>query len=290
MNIETLKDRISKKEIQIEKINRRIAKWAKQCSQEEINIADEFRTKTYGEFNRFCKANNVGGSFTPLDELRRAYIDLDEADAQLEKYNQMLAGEEQKANTEKIPAIVDFLNEWKEHAAEYVRNNVPVLEQYYIKDHEETEWINNKQIEHPREVYNQMKREIKELWAQVHPWTYECTYHETVMGRDKYGFEGPIRTGKILINEQKLQEILDKEAEAKYWELVKRIEDLAGNIVNAYGLEIGPKGNLEGLVQGDRELVRVETIVAGGWNTGRIVNVRRGPIAHYRTLVNIVRR
>lgn len=290
MNIEDIKARIEKKEAQIDKINRRISKWAKQCSQEEIYIADKFRAKKYGDFVTYCRENNLPGSFSPLYELRSAYIDLDTANGQLAKYQEMLAGEEQKANTEKIPAIVDFLNTWKEEAADYIKNNIPVLEKFYEKDHEETEWINNKQIDHPRDVYNKMRKEKADLWAQVHPWTYECSYREYNIEKDKYGWDVRVPTGRVIINEQKLQEVLDKEADIKYWALVKRIEDLAGNIVNAYGLEIGPKGNLEGLVQGDRELVRVETIVAGGWNAGRIVNVRKGPVCHYRTLVNIVRR
>ena len=64
---------------------------------------------------------------------------------------------------------------------------------------------------------------------------------------------------------------------------------MAGEIQNASELRVGEKGEINGFVQGSKAKVHVETVGAGGYNTGIIVNVKHGQIFHYRTLVHEVK-
>ena len=82
------------------------------------------------------------------------------------------------------------------------------------------------------------------------------------------------------IDEQLLDKYLDKEVESKYKALVARITEKAGEIEDASGLYIANNGEINGLVKGTKNTVRVETITAGGYNI---------QILHYRVLVHIVK-
>ena len=50
-----------------------------------------------------------------------------------------------------------------------------------------------------------------------------------------------------------------------------------GKIIDASDLRVGPKGELEGIVEGEKGKVRVETVGAGGHTVQRF---------HFRTLVH----
>ena len=290
MKIEDIKKRIEQKEKQIEKIDRRIKKFEdgkseKKFWKDQDWLVDRWIRNNPGKTKEDYKTNFYPDYTDRMDSgIKAANRDKEEAVAQLEKYQRMLAGEEEKRNTEKIQVIVDFLNKWKEEATAYIENNMEDLNNYYQKNHEYADYYNNSWRDPDRkEKLKKLDREEKQLKSWVHPWTKECAKWERT--GDVSGSQD-----KVVVNYEKLNEILDKEADDKYWGLVKRIEELAGNIVDARGLEIGPRGNIEGIVVGDKEKVRVETIVAGGWNAGRIVNVKKGPIRHYRTIVNVIHR
>ena len=285
MKIEEIKERISKKESQIEKINKRIKKWEDSKNEKSFKKRYDWLIKNDDDYPRvkerfyddYIKECNV--------EIKRANRDLADAMAQLEKYQGMLYGETLKANTEKIQSMVDFLEEWKKQATKYVEDNMSVLNQYHIKEREYiTKYNDWKYRKEHKEEMNKLSRELRDIKDQIHPWTSEaCKNNYDVDEDNRYVWKSSE------VNYDKLNQILADEAENKYWELVNRIKKVAGNIVDTKLLKIGPKGNLEGVVVGDQETVRVETIVAGGWNAGRIVNVKRGPIAHYRTLVTPIR-
>ena len=284
MKIEDIQDRINKKQNQIEKIHKRILKWENAKTEDAfkkhydwlIHSEDEYPGIKARFFDSYIKECEV--------EKHRAERDLADARAQLNKYINMLQGETTKANTEKIPAIVEFLEEWKKQATKYVEDNMSILNQYHVKEREYINKYNDYTYrrEHKEEMAK-LSKEVRELRDLVHPWTAEaCANNYDVDEDGRYTWKSSE------VNYDKLNKILADEAENKYWDLVKRIQKVAGNIVDAQYLKVGPKGNLEGVVVGDLEKVHVETIVAGGWNAGRLVNVRRGPIAHYRTLVNVI--
>jgi hypothetical protein len=77
------------------------------------------------------------------------------------------------------------------------------------------------------------------------------------------------------MSDERIEEIAAQEVDNKKLDLVARIEEAAGKIVDAKYLEIGKNGSLNGRVIGEKKSVYVDTILAGG------------PIQrlHYRVLV-----
>ena len=120
MKIVDIQDRITKKQAQIEKIDKRIKKWEAAKTEKAfrkhydwlIHSEDEYSGIKARFFDSYIKECEV--------EKHRAERDLQDAMNQLQKYQGMLYGETVKANTEKIPAIVDFLEEWKKQATAYI--------------------------------------------------------------------------------------------------------------------------------------------------------------------------
>lgn len=75
---------------------------------------------------------------------------------------------------------------------------------------------------------------------------------------------------------EQIEEVAAQEVINKKLDLVARIEDVAGKIVDATYLTIGNNGSLNGRVIGEKKSVYVETILAGGYNIQCL---------HYRVLV-----
>lgn len=77
--------------------------------------------------------------------------------------------------------------------------------------------------------------------------------------------------------EERLQKIINREAEAKEKKLIARVNKEVGSIVKALDLKIGVNGELNGTIQGENGTCRIETIYAGGYNVQCL---------HYRVLVH----
>lgn len=280
MDKQTLLDRISKKEIQIEKIKRRIEKWKNQCTDDEISIAETYKDN-YSKFATYCRQYNLGTSFTPMSELRSAYSDLTEAEVTLNKYKNQLNIIIDKESTEKIEIFVEFLNRYKSEVIKYVERNIGDVTEYYRLNSEYCEFHNSRgRIIHSGEMTEEeFRQELRlkrlkeeELRDSINPLLFEV-----------YD-----RRQDNKVNYEKLNEILDKEIEAKYWNMVEKVTKITGEIVDASNLSIGGDGNINGIIIGKEGNAKLETILAGGYNQNIIVNVRRGQILHYRLLVNKV--
>ena len=77
-----------------------------------------------------------------------------------------------------------------------------------------------------------------------------------------------------------ISDILLKEMERKRKQLIARVEKKAGKIVDSTALSLGVDSNLNGVVIGDKETVRVNSIYAGGYNIQCL---------HFRILVKIIK-
>lgn len=281
MDKQTLLDRISKKEQQIEKLNRRIKKWENQCTDEEISIADSYRD-SYSKFATYCKQYNLGTSFTPMAELRSAYSDLDEANVTLNKYKNQLNIIIDKESTEKIEIFVEFLNRYKKEVIRYVERNIDSVTEYYRLNSEYCEFHNSRgRLIHSGEMTEEEWREelrIKRLKEE-----------ELRDSINPLLFEVYDRRQDNKVNYEKLNEILDKDIEAKYWNMVEKVTKITGEIIDASDLSIGGDGNINGIIIGKEGNAKLETILAGGYNQNIIVNVKHGQILHFRLLVNKVK-
>lgn len=74
-----------------------------------------------------------------------------------------------------------------------------------------------------------------------------------------------------------LEMVLEAEKKAKILDLMARIEKITGKIVDAEYLKIGPKGDLEGIIIGEKGKAKINTIGAGGYNI---------QCYHFRTLIH----
>ena len=281
MDKQILLDRISKKEQQIEKLNKKIKKLENQCTEEEISIADSFRDN-YSKFATYCRQVNLGTSFTPMSELRSAYSDLDEATTTLNKYKNQLNIIIDKESTEKVEIFVEFLNRYKTEVIKYVEKNIDLVTEYYRLNNEYCEFYNNRNsiIRSGEMTEDEWKTELKrkkikeeDLQDSINPLLFEVYDNR--------------QDNKI--NYEELNEILDKEIEAKYWNMVEKVTKVTGEIIDASDLSIGGDGNINGIIIGKEGKAKLETILAGGYNQNIIVNVRRGQVLHYRLIVNKIK-
>lgn len=74
-----------------------------------------------------------------------------------------------------------------------------------------------------------------------------------------------------------LEKELEADRKAKMLELIYRVNEVVGTITDARGLKIGVKGNLNGIIVGEKGKAKVDTIGAGGYNI---------QCFHFRTLVH----
>ncbi len=197
-------------------------------------------------------------------DLTSALRDKEAAESALENYKQQLAEINNKAASRNVPAITEFLNQWELRVTEWLlaeRNKFLVAQkEYSAKDHELVDAWNNAHGDNWREEKNRINKEILELrdnfratWSHVLQFNHGSDTWENTMLKD-----------------------IAVEKDRKYDDLLNRVIAITGPIKDAYGLYVGLKGDLDGVVVGENGTAQVQTIGAGGWNIQRY---------HYRTLV-----
>jgi len=273
MTQEQLKDRIQKSEVKIAKIEKRIKKWQDAQCEKAFLKADGWllnmgrdKEYLYAEYIKNCNK-----------ELDYAVQDLHDAQLTLEKYKNMLALEEAKDNefeNNRITVIWNFLLNYKEQVAEFIRDNMSVLNEYYEVNSQMCDWHNNNAYkvysgelskEEYNKGYNELRQKEEELESEIHPYT------KLVATRV---YPEKVRT----VDETKLEEILLKDCKARYFELVNEVTEITGVITDATDLRI-KAGELNGIIIGERGKAKVLTFSAGGW---------RIQCFHYRTKVSKV--
>ena len=275
MTQEQLQDRIQKTSIKIEKIEKRISKWQKAETEDACvkhydfmlswgKTREEILSQCYKEYIKNCEW-----------ELDHAVQDLYDTKLTLEKYQNLLNLEKAKDDdfeNNRIKVIWEFLLNYKEQVASYIRVNMCALNEYYEVDSQMCDWHNHNSYkvyngEMSKEEYNRVDDELrerrKELKDAIHPYTYQ------VAKRDY-----PNKTRYV--DEEKLDEILLKDCKERYFQLVKEVTKITGIITDAQGLHISA-GELNGVIIGERGKAKVQTFSAGGWNI---------QCFHYRTRVD----
>lgn len=204
-------------------------------------------------------------------DIRITERDIELAQKALKDYQDQLTTETEKANSRNIQVIIDFLNEWKARVRESYTNALPnYLEaryEYYKVDREYCDWFNSKcwWSEDKEERARQLKEKDRERKAAQNKfykaWNWFTPYLEY----------------NDTINYDKLDKDLQKEADAKYDDIIERTNEITGTITDASSLYIGAKGDLNGYIIGERGKAKVETIGAGGYNI---------QCYHFRTLIH----
>lgn len=285
MTKEQLNDRIENKNIDIQKINNRIIKWSKTCTDEDIAIAKEYGMTDYNSSqkqelrNKYSEYKKQQGydyhHSSDIDEVMRAYGDLREAQKTLEKYQVQLSEITNFENEDKIEVLVEFLKQWRAQAYDwYIKNTQLYME---LKDKFKEKFETFKEQEETR-----LNTELSWREAYYLEGRFASTYYSMInaLSKDIAGYNKTINTDK-------LNKVLDDEVVAKYKDLVLRITSVVGEILDVSNLSIGEKnGEINGTVKGTNGVAKIETISAGGYNQNQIVNVKHGQIFHYRVLVH----
>lgn len=159
----------------------------------------------------------------------------------------------------KIEVIESFLSEWKKKVFDFYTK----LREKYQKEMKYENFLPDE----IRENYLQAKKNNEyylvnhEINNEACKKQYECK-KEWAKNLNGTAFDLISKYGEGF--EERLQKFLDKEVDNKRYNFVTRIEKKAGEIVDASHLRMGANGEINGIVTGTLESVKVETIYAGG--------------------------
>ncbi len=187
------------------------------------------------------------------------------AENALADYQKQLEEANNKAASRNVPAITEFLNQWEVRVTEWLMSEraefLKAQEAYYAKHSEITNaWNNAYQTDNWREEQKRLSAESKKLkneftakWSHILQFNHGSDTWENTMRKD-----------------------IAAEKDRKYDDLLNRVIAITGSITDANGLHVGLKGDLDGVVKGEKGIAEVNTIGAGGYAI---------QCYHHRTLV-----
>lgn len=311
MDINQIEDRIAKKEAQIEKIKKRIKKWQDAKTVEKFKKEKEWLFCRDGQWVNYpqMRENEKKDDYRMIfnlsfedfmktaperyedylkdcdSEIRRAVYDLEEAETTLMKYQNQLNAAKVKADKlsqEKIKVIWDFLEAYEQKLVRWYHRNLEALKEYHELNSQYCDYSNNRHkymeeegltLEQYREKLREMNKMQRDAKSMVDPLTFQLY----TLNRE---------TGEYGLDEVKLKEILDKEIDNMYLRMIEQITEKIGEITDASYLSIGAKGDINGIIIGTNGKAKIQTIGAGGYNVGQIVNTKMGQRFHFRTLIH----
>lgn len=240
--------------------------------QKRIEGKEKEIAKLTKKMERIRKAEATGWEVNPYyygeRDIRITTKELENAHKALDSYKAQMATEIEKANSRNIPAIVEFLEGWKQRVSGYYHEEferfLVAREEWHKVNRENCDWHNHgawKLCKENPEEYKRIENEYREKRkAYETRWKFIFDYVE----RDTF-------------NEDKFQKMLNREADAKYDFIIERTNAIVGTITDASNLYIGAKGDLNGFIIGEKGTAKVETIGAGGYNI---------QCFHFRTLIH----
>lgn len=211
----------------------------------------------------------------------------------LDKYNTQL----QKEKAPKNKVLVDFLNNWEKMAREWYIENSKYMIDEMNKHHDElyTQLLNDNYFKMSWEekrnyrgqfnrYYDSMNKFLKDN-EFISPTTIELTgvgFCKENKENDDYdslfGYFSSKGTYKGTLDMNTLDKRLAQEKQRKYEDLIRRINEVVGEIQDASNLSIGDQnGELNGIIKGSKGSAKIQTIGAGGYNI---------QVFHYRVLVH----
>ena len=150
-----------------------------------------------------------------------------------------------------LKEIREFINQWKVRAINYYHEAI----EDFQKDLKKAYSLG---------YGNEYKKAIQDIKEK---------YNEIVRDLGRSGYYSPKD------REERLQKIIEREAEAKEKTLIARVNKEVGIIEQAIELYVGVNGELNGMIKGEKGTCKIETIYAGGYNIQCL---------HYRVLVHKV--
>ena len=272
MTIETIKERIQKAEEKIEKKQGTIARAKKIIANKEAKIA-----KTTDKDEIEWLKDDIENQ---MDSIKNAEKEIKETTEKLEGYKAELQKLVEKANSRNVKAILEFLEMWKKNVTKFYLDRFaqyPKAYEQYRKDirkYEEISYWEWRQMKkNDRAKYTLLDMERREIEEQFKA---RFGFLETYIGA--YSESGQYLPDEFDLN--RFQKDLQKDAEAKYDDIIERTNRVVGEIKDASKLTVGAKGELNGYIFGTKGTAKVETIGAGGYNI---------QCFHFRTLIHEVK-
>lgn len=274
--IQELEDRVSKAIERVTRCKETIKRHEKQLEKKKA-AGDEY------------------GAARKQDDIKGATRKLQEAEATLAKWQEKLNVEIEKERFlegNAPQAIKDFLEQWKQRAFEWHIRRYRNYLSYKVKLQKEVEATQLEYIKTSPD-YVQYVNEDGTLnqrfdWIVCRPnrgmdkYLQEKGLDYRSIKKKEMNFAGAavLRMCEFRYEHERqewLERELEMEKKAKMLDLVHRINKAVGAIVDATGLRISAKGNLDGVILGTDGRAKIETVSAGGWNI---------QCFHYRTLVH----
>ena len=200
-------------------------------------------------------------------DLKYTARDLESARKSLAKYIEDLEVAQEKANSRNVPAILEFLEYWKDQCREFYENSLPryleAMDEYRkLRDDYET-W--------------RYSDASKGLTWQEKEGRYEVVSDTYNQIEERFGFLENYLVHRNELDWDKINKDLNNEADRKYDFIIDRTNEIVGEITDASALRVGRKGDLNGYIIGTKGKAHIQTIGAGGYNI---------QCFHFRTLIH----
>lgn len=313
MDINTLKDKVTNAEQKVAKCEATVEKHKVQLQKkiDKFNkLADKLGYEHYDSYDSFYELNNAITDTSIRDDLVWAYTEIENkeediktaeskvADAEkvLKNWQEKLNKEEanlQYINNEIPQILIDFLNDWKEHCREYV---LTMTDKYFEEKQELRDTINTycwEYIVDNKDKFDYLFNNYPDNFATFNNSINYTQYINSY--RDFKEFESIYNVKELkksLENKYNnyfvqfyishrqdinaLDKELEKEKNNKLLDLMNRVTAITGIITDTTNLKINAKGDIDGIIYGEKGNCKVTTIGAGGYNI---------QCFHYRVLV-----
>lgn len=252
------------------------------------------------KMGRILAAKATGWEKNPYgydeDDVCRTEKEITEAENKLAYWIGKGQDEDAKTATRNVKPILEFLDGWKARVTEYYTET---FESYY-KEKAEVQKTGEKvnDLGWGTTEYETAKAEYDKLHKAFHN---KCHgYFEKQMVKSPFSWEkGKMTETNVKVKDgewehamhyvngndmkaalDKLERELTTEYNRKYDNIIERASHYCGKIESAAGLRVGHKGELDGIVSGNKGKCHIETIGAGGYNI---------QCFHFRVLVHAIK-
>lgn len=261
--------------------------------QKRIDGKEKEIAKLQKKLERIYKAQASNWEINPYwyheSDIKYTLRDIEVAEKLLSDYKAQLESQIEKDNSRDVQVILDFLQEWKDRVFNFYSKGLQKMFADYeylltlYRKIDELRWGTpehsevDAELQRFRILLHEKKYGVFEDIPQTDPsyrkWRNEKRKVETGEYEWLHEYFGYRSLNEALAA---LKSGLDKEANAKYDDIIERTNHIVGQITDASYLTIGGKGDLNGYIIGTKGKASVKTIGAGGYNI---------QCYHFRTLI-----
>lgn len=278
IRIEGMLKNIKKSQATLARHQARLEKKAQECRKLGIDDPETWDKYTEGRTDEQCWAKCDYDSC--LKDIKNTENKISEFQERLQYWRDKKKAEDKRNEVPMIPAVEEFLQNWRKSADKWYRSEVESLKKWQ----EDYKVYKEQQISELKTIFGDTRvdrywqdEEVKKAMRERkvdrnYAINYEKSRYSVLVRllsvESKKGFE------------EKLNKELDSEVIAKRVDLYHRCSAVVGVITDASGLRTGSNGSINGIVIGENGKAKVETIMAGGYAIQCL---------HYRVLVNPIK-